>query len=455
MKISDGVKSLEFDLKSCGAPFQGWGTSLAWFGHSVGRWSEERKKEVADLLFSSSGLGLNVIRYNIGGGDHPDHSHMRPGGDVPGYLSADGIWDWDADAGQRWMLLAARERGANMFEAFSNSPPYWMTISGCAAGEPAGQNNLRPENYEAFADYLTEVLLYFKNTWGLTFQTLNPLNEPASFWWKEGNRQEGCHFDPIQQAEMIKQVNFQLIHKGLYGETHISAPDETSIDYTLQSFEAYDDIAKGMVSQINTHSYEGHLRTELRQLADRHGKVLWMSEYGTGGDVPHNHDDVRPGLQLSSQILKDMKEMRPAAWVYWQAVEDEGVSCQEDSNWGFLHADMSGSSEVFHHTKQYYFMLQFTKCLRPGCRFLEVSDTRTLAAWDEKAHTLTVVFHNEGPDEDVVKLALDCPESIPELQFRTSARENAVSVDVVRREEQELFVTLAADSVTTCVFKLL
>jgi hypothetical protein len=197
------------------------------------------------------------------------------------------------------------------------------------------------------------------------------------------------------------------------------------------------------------------LRTELRQLADRHGKVLWMSEYGTGGDVPHNHDDVRPGLRLSSQILKDMKEMRPAAWVYWQAVEDEGVSCQEDSNWGFLHADMSGSSEVFHLTKQYYFMLQYTRCLRPGCRFLEVPDARTLAAWDEKAHTLTVVFHNEGPDEAVVKLDLGCPDSTPELQFRTSALENAVPVDVVRREEQELFVLLAADSVTTCVFKLL
>jgi hypothetical protein len=28
------------------------------------------------------------------------------------------------------MLLAARDRGALIFEAFSNSPPYWMTVSG-------------------------------------------------------------------------------------------------------------------------------------------------------------------------------------------------------------------------------------------------------------------------------------------------------------------------------------
>lgn len=445
---------IEFDLKRYGEPFQGWGTSLAWFGHCVGRWSEERRKEIADLLFSSSGLGLNVIRYNIGGGDHPEHSHMRPGGDVPGYLTSNGTWNWEADAGQRWMLLAAKERGADVFEAFSNSPPYWMTVSGCAAGDPNGQNNLHSDYYEAFADYLTEVVLYFKNTWELTFQTLNPLNEPASFWWKEGNRQEGCHFDPNEQALMIRWVYLKLNQKLLYEQTKISAPDETSIDFTLSSFSAYDNVAKSMVSQINTHSYEGNLRSQLRGLADHHGKVLWMSEYGTGGEVPHNHDDVRPGMRLSAQIMKDMKEMRPSAWVYWQAVEDEGVSCQEDSNWGFLHADMSGSTEEYHLTKQYYYMLQYSRFLRPGCRFLEVADDNTLAAWNPEANTLTVVFHHEGALEASVKLEPPFLTKEATQQFRTSAVENFSKVDTVRHEVDGTYVRLAPQSVTTCVFRL-
>lgn len=43
------------------------------------------------------------------------------------FWGPNGEVDWEVDAGQRWVLLAARERGACIFEAFSNSPPYWMT----------------------------------------------------------------------------------------------------------------------------------------------------------------------------------------------------------------------------------------------------------------------------------------------------------------------------------------
>lgn len=69
----------------------------------------------------------------------------------------------------------------------------------------------------------------------------------------------------------------------------------------------------------------------------------------------------------------------------------------------------------------------------------------------EGTYTLTVVFHNEGPKEAIDKLALGCPESTPELQFHTSSQENAISIDVVRRAEQDLFMTLAARFSHECV----
>jgi hypothetical protein len=35
---------------------------------------------IADLVFNPlTDLGLNVVRYNIGGGDDPAHGRMRPG----------------------------------------------------------------------------------------------------------------------------------------------------------------------------------------------------------------------------------------------------------------------------------------------------------------------------------------------------------------------------------------
>lgn len=52
---------------------EGWGTSLAWWGKVVGSYSN--RDEYAEKMFSpTNGLGLNVIRYNIGGGKtrHPN-----------------------------------------------------------------------------------------------------------------------------------------------------------------------------------------------------------------------------------------------------------------------------------------------------------------------------------------------------------------------------------------------
>jgi O-glycosyl hydrolase len=207
----------------------------------------------------------------------------------------------------RWMLQASKHRGVNLFEAFSNSPPYWMTKSNCAASTPDGTSgNLMDDKYEAFAHYLTEVVKQAAEKWGIVFQTLNPLNEPIAKWWKEGNRQEGCHFDHKQQSVIIHEVQRKLVEKGLT-QTRISAPDETSIDDTLESFTAYDAATKALVYQINTHSYEGTKRIELKELAAKHGKRLWMSEYGNSGNAPHNHDDIIPALAFSAQVLKDLK----------------------------------------------------------------------------------------------------------------------------------------------------
>ena len=50
------------------------------------------------------------------------------------FWGPDGTWDWSQDENQRWVMLQARERGACIFEAFSNSPPFWMTYSGRGSG---------------------------------------------------------------------------------------------------------------------------------------------------------------------------------------------------------------------------------------------------------------------------------------------------------------------------------
>jgi len=43
--------------------------------------------------------------------------------------SASAPYNWSQDANQRLVMFGARDRGANVFVAYSNSPPWWMTFS--------------------------------------------------------------------------------------------------------------------------------------------------------------------------------------------------------------------------------------------------------------------------------------------------------------------------------------
>ena len=68
----------------------------------------------------------------------------------------------------------AERYGENLIvEGFSNSPPYFMTNSGCSSGaENAGTNNLREDAYGAFAAYLADVAKHFSDEWGIRFHLL-------------------------------------------------------------------------------------------------------------------------------------------------------------------------------------------------------------------------------------------------------------------------------------------
>ncbi len=427
----------------------GWGTSLAWWAHVVGGWSQQRHDEIADLVFSpTAGLGLTVARYNIGGGDDPTHHHMRPGGDVPGFQPAPGVWDWTADANQRRVLLAAQARGADTFEAFSNSPPYWMTRSGCAAGADDGGDNLRDDHVDAFAAYLAAVAARYRAEWGVTFRTVEPFNEPAASNWRKGNRQEGCHVSPAQQRAVVARLAEQLAAHGL-SATAISAPDDYSIDQAIETLRAYDAGDLAAISQVNVHSYSGTRRADLRELAAAHGKPLWMSEYSNGAGH-HDHTAMEPALRLSAQIRRDLSELRPAAWVYWQAVEAEAG---HDSNWGFIHADFSGASEEYWLTKQYYGMAQYSRFIRPGFQFIAIDDLRALAAHDAATGTLVLVYDNDT--DAATPLTVDlarfsrCPATA--AANRTSPSENLARLPDAPLDGARLAIALPPRSITTIV----
>lgn len=409
-----------------GGRFEGWGSSFCWWANRIG-YSDRLTEQAARLFYGqeAGALALNIIRYNIGGGDDPTHQHItRTDSAMPGFLvkQADGslAYDWNADERQRKVLRAAvcacgtavgQKAGTGaIVEAFSNSPPWFMCKSGCSSGaEKPEEDNLRADQYEAFADYLATVAEHFKTDWGIRFQSIDPMNEPASaYWGAMSEKQEGCHFDPGEsQSRMLLAMRNALDRHGLC-DVILCGTDETSIDVQIDSFEKLSPEARDAIARIDTHTYMGSRRAELRKLAARHGKNLWMSEVD-GGDVAGvSAGEMGAALALARKIITDLNGLEASAWILWQLIGDhissEGMNGNRDSGmpdtrggyWGIAVADHDRGEIVL--TKKYWAFWQFTHFIRPGMYVLRLAGTvdeaDCLAAYDADSGALVIVAVN-------------------------------------------------------------
>lgn len=368
---------------------EGWGVSLAWWAKEYGTWSNASLNDLIDLLVSPDKLNFNLFRYNIGGGDDPDHAncdekHLRDNGDIDGFKdSSDGGYIWSRDARQRKVLLKIKElRPDAVYEAFSNSAPYYMTYSGCVAGnEPSGKDNLKPEYYEEFAHYLVDVCKHYKDNYGIEFRTLEPFNESQSDYWGRNGSQEGCHFDISSQISFLKVLDPILKSSGL--GTVISAADECWVDGTINSYNGYKDAGVAdFVGQWNTHTYNANNnnRSRLNALIRNAGRKLWMSETGLGGD------GIIGNLDLAQRLFDDIRYMECEAWLDWQ------YAAQGGDQWTMVIGNSStGKVEC---TKHFYVRQHVTKYIKKGYRIIGTTNDNTIAATNQSGDTLILVALN-------------------------------------------------------------
>ncbi len=438
--------------------FEGWGTSLCWWANRVG-YSDELTERAAEAFFDKeNGLGMNIGRYNIGGGDNvtdqplPDDAtdflhaaHIkRSDSIVPGYATdvtridsgaatkeyyeenferADfecGFawnYDWDADGNQVNVLRRAAECAGDEFicEAFSNSPPYFMTKSGCSSGNvKAAVDNLREDSYHAFACYLADVTEHFYDEGVVRFESISPMNEPATNYWSAySEKQEGCHFSPGKsQSRIIEELDKELKNKGL--EMVICGTDETSINTAISSFAKLSDPAREALSRIDTHAYQGDKRKKLKETALSAGMNLWMSEVDNTYSLGPESGAMEAALGFADEIIKDVNGMYPSAWIMWNAAdmhidsdnEFDTLTRQEADRiisggepfWGIAIADHDAGELLV--GKKYYGFGQFTRYIRPGYSIVR-SGENTLVAYDPASGDYVVVAMNAAAEDQI------------------------------------------------------
>lgn len=383
--------------------WEGWGSSLAWWARAIG--GTANADFYADLIYTMRtsdgypGLGLNIVRYNVGGGGiHQPNENKGPKlkwyMDIHGYWSdprdaEPAAWNWSADQNQRTLMLKARERGANVFEMFSDSPVWWMNSNRSTAGSDSGGDCLLAADYDHFALYLATVARYSADHWGIKFDSVEAFNEPSADWWKYPNRQEGCHFDVATQQTIVQRLRRALDHAHLE-DVLVSAADENNMDVGLSTWNAYDAATRDIVGRVNVHGYSngtepyrGPNRAALRRAVG--GKRLWQSEYGDGDPS---------GYTMAQAIVRDLKELRPSAWVYWQAVEPDAP----EYGWGAInatyvdtHDQPSAEKTSFVRVNRKLFVYgQFTRYIRPGYRIISIEDPNSVAAYDPVSHRLVI-----------------------------------------------------------------
>ena len=410
--------------------WQGWGSSLAWWGRAVG--GTGNADYYADLIYTKKetdglpGLGLNVVRYNVGGGGMNQPQENKGGKlqwqmDIHGYwtdprISDPTSWDWSADENQRSMMQKARDRGANVFEMFSDSPMWWMNANRSTAGSDTGSDCLLAENYDRFAFYLAAVARHSGDHWGIQFDSVEPFNEPSANWWKYPGRQEGCHFDVGTQQVIVGRLRRALDEVKL-NNVAVAAADENNMDAGLTAWHMYSQDAHAQVGRVNVHgysngteAYRGPNRVELRRAVAE--KKIFLSEYGDGD---------ASGYTLAEEIIRDIKELRPSAWIYWQPVEPD----VPEFGWGLINANYIDThdrptpqpSPLVRVNRKFFVFGQFTRYLRPGYHLIEVSDPSSIAAYEPNSHRLVIV-----------KVTADAVEQIQFDMSKFSSARDAIQV---------------------------
>ncbi|MCU4166614.1 glycoside hydrolase [Carboxylicivirga caseinilyticus] len=441
---------------------EGWGSSLCWWAHMAGQWENENKiDEIIDLITSPDQLNMNIFRYNIGGGDDPAHystpdkpGHMAHGkgirAEIQGFKTSENQpYDWSADAGQRKIMLKIKEKRPDaIFEAFSNSAPYWMTYSGCSAGnDPSTADNLKPEYYEAFCDYLLDVCQFYKDSFKIEFKTLEPFNEPLTNYWGNKGGQEGCHFSVQSQIDLLRILYPKL--KATELTTVLSASDETDIAGFIRTMEAYlqtEDIPK-ILGQVNTHSYSGNNteRKKAQKLAEQIGVTFWQSESGPI-DIPGR--GITSNLGLAQRMFNDLKYLRTPAWIDWQVLEVNSDA------WGLLNSHKM--DENFIIMKNFYVRMQVTRFIKQGYTIIESGNDKLLCALSPDEKELVAVLLNELKTSESVRIDLSDFKNIGDIKFfRTSLDENCTSVsDAYALKRKILEYNAPNQSISTFVIPL-
>eukprot|EP01065_Artemidia_motanka_P022446 TRINITY_DN26646_c0_g1_i1.p1 TRINITY_DN26646_c0_g1~~TRINITY_DN26646_c0_g1_i1.p1 ORF type:complete len:856 (+),score=225.59 TRINITY_DN26646_c0_g1_i1:37-2604(+) len=429
-----------------------FGACDAWTPVQIAGFDEAAKCAIARLLFDNEqdedgrpvGIGLSGWRVLLGAGSadskcvsieaHRTECYLRTdfscGGQWIGAARparrADRVRDYRYERcpEQQWFVKQASKRVTHLV-ASVHSPPISLTANGRTNVRPRRDGeltcNLRHEQGGLFsaelADFVREVLWYFKSEKDVHFSAVTPVNEPHWPW--DTDDREGCAYSNSEVMAVVQDVA-GLMDDGVV----VGAPDAGALDYLVSSvpgreqhsnFVSYLTARFGERQRPPLRAVTGHsyytcwpaedalvgVREELaRQLAPLQERDVqyWMTEYcvripadqrwvpiGAVQNAPA--DDLGRALWAARVVHMDLTICNASAWYWWLAMS---VGSSTD---GLIQV-YPGTEGHFRPTKQLYALGNWSHYVRPGMQRLRTQRSDGLSDRESAQDVMVSAFHD-------------------------------------------------------------
>ena len=435
--VATTTRDLKINLSADLQTMEGFGASDGWQCQFIGKnWPLDKRNQMADLLFSREvdingnpkGIGLSLWRFNLGAGS----AEQGEGSFINDewrrsecFLNADGTYDWNKQAGQRWFMKAAKTRGVEKILAFTGSPPVHFTKNGKGFSDEGSYLNLKSDKYDDLADFWVTCIENIKAKDGVAIDYISPINEPQYNWNPAADGWAGQEGTAAMNSEIYnlvsnissklkeRSLNSQIVlgeaaaYDCLYKEMSGQAGRSNQIDYFFGV-----NSAKSIANMSNVKkTISGHAYWQVwpvsEQIASRElvsskvksipGLSLWETEYcvmenpGTaeipGGSGPGRDLGMDTALWAARIISNDIAVANVTSWQWWVGISrgdykdglihvDDGASAGH--SWG--DANYCKNDGYIRETKTLWAFGNFSLFVKPGMIRVQIPEQNYLSA---------------------------------------------------------------------------
>lgn len=499
-------KNVTIDAGKTYQAMVGFGASDCWTPAYIGKYWTNSRDRISELLFSSEivdgqpkGIGLSMWRVNLGGGstEQGDESGIvDKSRRAESYLTDDLSLDWTNCEGQRYFMSRAKEFGVNNYVLFSNTPPVQYTLNGKGFSQSGGSANLKADCYDDFAAYMAEVAKHYVDK-GFSIGHISPVNEPQHNW--DGNKQEGSGWKNEEVAKLVRELDSQLIQKGLSTNILLGETGDWESLYKVKNdvnrsnvlsafFSPFLSTYVGDLSHVKNlicgHSYwtdeswDGmrEVRKKVAEAAAQFGVDVWQSEWSMLGDNYSSSEfvgydvasEMDIALYMSKVIHNDLTVANVTSWSYWVAMDAPRWGHKNrfllvaliPKEWTDKYGESIDNLEEegnFYATSTLWVLGNYSRFIRPDYQRISATLNESMSffgsAWISPQQDCIVAVYTNLSSKGVrlKETRQNWPGELKSIKTYTTSANKQLVEKILETEDS---VVLDAKSVTTVVYEL-